>query len=199
MPKPKILDVWQCNLCMEYNALSMEHCGHCHQAKSNLTRLAQIDAKSPAALELQADTGKGAKSGKKGGKQATKRQTASDLEESLYNTWQSLGTRHKLERQFVIHSKRYTTPKKQNPKTYKVDFVIVELALCIEVQGGQWQGGRHQRGAGYAEDRRRVRDLTLMGWTVMEFTTDDIKNRLWQTIEEIKEMVTILEAKGKAA
>lgn len=196
--------VWKCPYCPSekgWNAPSLSHCGDCGEIKP----LAIVLQDAPEWMDERSQkAAKTRKTASKGQKQASKKEAKpskkSKLEEDFFSKWQSQNIGHTMDRQYVIKSKRHFTPVKRQAKTYKVDFCIVGLALCIEIQGGQWSGGRHQRGGGYAEDRRRVRDLTFEGWTVLEYTTDDIQDTTVNaTIAEVNEFVYQLEQRRKAA
>ena len=43
----------------------------------------------------------------------------------------------------------------------------------IEIEGGIWNQGRHNRGYGYAQDVRKYNDYILAGYKLIRFTSDD--------------------------
>lgn len=55
-------------------------------------------------------------------------------------------------------------------RKWRVDFLI-KPSLVIEVEGGSWQMGRHQRATGFTEDCAKYNALTLAGYSVLRFTT----------------------------
>ena len=57
-------------------------------------------------------------------------------------------------------------------RRWRFDFCVPEANLGIEVEGGSWQIGRHQRGKGFADDIAKYNTATLQGWHVLRFTTD---------------------------
>ncbi len=57
-------------------------------------------------------------------------------------------------------------------RRYRSDFAIPAKRLLVEVQGGHWISGRHNRGSGYAQDLVRMNLAQLAGWTVLQYTTD---------------------------
>jgi hypothetical protein len=59
---------------------------------------------------------------------------------------------------------------------WRLDFAWPQIWLGVEIHGGTWARGRHTRGAGFAEDRRKMNAATLMGWRVLEFTGEMIRN-----------------------
>jgi hypothetical protein len=56
------------------------------------------------------------------------------------------------------------------PRKYRADFYIAP-ALLIEVEGGTWSGGRHTRPSGYAEDCAKYNLATILGFSVLHYTT----------------------------
>ena len=47
--------------------------------------------------------------------------------------------------------------------------------LAVEIDGGTWNNGRHTRPAGYAEDCDKLNTAALMGWTVLRFTGEHVR------------------------
>lgn len=49
----------------------------------------------------------------------------------------------------------------------------------IQVQGTkkEYQGGRHNQGKGFIQDREKMNEAQLLGWIVIEVTNEHIKNR----------------------
>lgn len=69
-------------------------------------------------------------------------------------------------------------------KRWRMDLAWPDRKLAIEVHGGIWTGGRHVRGGGFAEDRRKINAAILAGWRVLEFPTDEITSGAALTIIE---------------
>ena len=55
----------------------------------------------------------------------------------------------------------------------RLDFADRRRKLAIEIDGFRWHEGR----AAQTRDRRRDRELRRLGWTVLRFTTDDVRQR----------------------
>ena len=55
-------------------------------------------------------------------------------------------------------------------KDWKMDFVLLEQMIAIEIHGGTWQQGRHNRAQGFAGDREKMNAAQAMGWQVYEFS-----------------------------
>jgi very-short-patch-repair endonuclease len=48
--------------------------------------------------------------------------------------------------------------------------------LAIEINGGAWSRGRHTRGAGYIKDMEKLNMLTELGWRVLQFTPEQVRD-----------------------
>lgn len=55
---------------------------------------------------------------------------------------------------------------------WRFDRAHLSSLIAIEVDGGAWTQGRHTRGAGFAEDCRKINAAMLAGWLVFRFTGD---------------------------
>jgi len=67
-------------------------------------------------------------------------------------------------------------------RKWRFDYAWEEQKLALEVHGGIHPGGRHTRGRGFVEDRAKMNEATLLGWTVLEVTPEHIKSgqlRAW--------------------
>ncbi|ENC6659400.1 hypothetical protein ABKY47_003915 [Aeromonas hydrophila] len=74
--------------------------------------------------------------------------------------------------ELVFHPKR----------KWRLDFVWPANMIALEVHGGIHSGGRHTRGRGFVEDRAKMNEAVLLGWTVIEATPEHIKSgqlRAW--------------------
>lgn len=63
-------------------------------------------------------------------------------------------------RQYAFHPTR----------RYRADFAYVPEKLLIEVQGGVWVSGRHNRASGYEADCRRTCEAMKHGWRILPVT-----------------------------
>lgn len=60
-------------------------------------------------------------------------------------------------------------------RKWRLDYAWEDLKIAIEVHGGNHSNGRHVRGNGFAEDRIKMNHAQLLGWIVIEITTDKLK------------------------
>jgi len=80
-------------------------------------------------------------------------------------------------REYKFHPKR----------KWRFDFAWPHCRIAVEVEGGIWIRGRHNRGAGYAKDTEKYNAAALMGWRVLRFTSASISKG--EALQAIKEAV----------
>ncbi|MFA7819321.1 hypothetical protein [Aeromonas dhakensis] len=74
--------------------------------------------------------------------------------------------------ELVFHPKR----------RWRLDYAWPTHMIAVEIHGGIHSGGRHTRGRGFVEDRAKMNEAALLGWTVIEATPEHIQSgqlRAW--------------------
>lgn len=103
-----------------------------------------------------------------------------------------------LELQFRLELPPELQPQREfkfNPsRKWRFDFAWFEQWFAVEVEGITYDGGRHQRVAGFENDLEKYESAMLHGWTVYRVSKKQINNL--QALETIK---TMLEFKGIAS
>ena len=61
-------------------------------------------------------------------------------------------------------------------RKWRVDFCWPARNIAVEVEGGTWVGGRHNRGAGFEKDCEKYAELALAGFRLFRFTSTMIKD-----------------------
>ncbi|WP_204375187.1 hypothetical protein [Photobacterium swingsii] len=59
-------------------------------------------------------------------------------------------------------------------RMWRMDYAWPDLKIALEVHGGHHANGRHNRGVGFAKDREKMNEAQLLGWLVIEVTSDNI-------------------------
>ena len=59
-------------------------------------------------------------------------------------------------------------------RRWRFDFAIPAKLLAIEIEGGTWTNGRHNRGSGMAADCIKYNTAVLRGWRILRFTTEQV-------------------------
>ena len=81
-----------------------------------------------------------------------------NLEDGLFGEFRLFGLPIP-ERQYMFHAKR----------KWRADFSWPDLKIMVEVQGGLFMGGGHNRGAQIEKDHEKQNTAQKMGWTVFNF------------------------------
>ncbi|HAV5429455.1 TPA: DUF559 domain-containing protein [Acinetobacter baumannii] len=82
-----------------------------------------------------------------------------------------------FEQEYKFHPKR----------KWRADFLITGTKILVEVEGGIWSGGRHTRGKGYIGDMEKYNSAAMMGFTVIRFSTEQVKAGV--AIKQIEQLV----------
>lgn len=56
-------------------------------------------------------------------------------------------------------------------RKYRCDFYLPDYNCIIEIEGGQWSNGRHQRGYGFQADMEKYNLITLAGYRLIRLCT----------------------------
>lgn len=67
-------------------------------------------------------------------------------------------------------------------RKWRFDYAWPVSMIALEIHGGIHSSGRHTRGRGFVEDRTKMNEAALLGWTVLEVTLEHIKTsqlRAW--------------------
>lgn len=71
------------------------------------------------------------------------------------------------------------------PRRWRFDFAWPDKMIAVEVEGGNWIMGRHNRSDGFEKDCEKYNTAALLGWKVLRFTGDMVKDgRAITVIEE---------------
>ena len=92
-------------------------------------------------------------------------------EERFIILWEML-TRIPLQREYVFYPGR----------RWRFDFAHVATRIAVEVNGGVWISGRHNRGQGYINDCEKMFHAAELGWRVFPLTPEQITVDNVQTI-----------------
>lgn len=71
-------------------------------------------------------------------------------------------------------------------RKFRFDFAWPAVHVAVEMEGGIWVGGSHTRGPRYRSDCEKYNLATLAGWRVLRYTTNDIRSRPFQVVQEVR-------------
>lgn len=89
----------------------------------------------------------------------------SDLEKRLLAQIRKRGLPEPL-REFQFDSRR----------GWRFDFAWPGAKLAVEVEGGVWRNGRHNRPLGIQEDMRKYNAAAIQGWLLLRYPENRVKN-----------------------
>ena len=107
-------------------------------------------------------------------------QSPSRLEDRFLLLWKA-AQGPPLEREYRFEPKR----------RWRADFAYLQARCLIEVEGGIWIQGRHNRAAGFNADLEKYLEAGLQGWRVFRFGAEQI------TMKNVERLVReVLTASG---
>jgi very-short-patch-repair endonuclease len=68
---------------------------------------------------------------------------------------------------------------------HRFDFAIPEYKIALEYEGMVYAGGRHVRGKGYTNDCKKYNIAACLGWTVLRYTSDMIRDNPGQILTDV--------------
>lgn len=95
-----------------------------------------------------------------------------------------------LTQHLKVHGIEFEQEFKFHPdRKWRADFLITGHMLLVEVEGGIWNVSRHTTGKGYQADMEKYNAAAMLGYTVLRFSTADVKSG--KAIEQLLGMVMI--------
>lgn len=81
---------------------------------------------------------------------------------------------------FYLRANKLPVPEREyrfHPeRQFRFDFAYPEAKVGVEVEGGVWVQGRHNRGAGFINDLTKYNEAALLGWLVLRVASEHIMN-----------------------
>lgn len=72
------------------------------------------------------------------------------------------------------------------PRRWRFDFAWPSQLVAVELEGGLWNGGRHNRPRGYIADMDKYNAATVAGWRVLRYTGQHLNDNPWGVFEQIR-------------
>jgi very-short-patch-repair endonuclease len=64
---------------------------------------------------------------------------------------------------------------KELKRKFRFDYCYPDVMLAIEIEGGIWINGRHNRASGFIKDIEKYNTACMLGYRVLRFTIQDLK------------------------
>lgn len=115
-------------------------------------------------------------------KRAKAKKGRSHLEAGFVTLWQSM-MRHlpAPEREFHF--------AKSIGRKWRFDFAWPADKVAVEIDGGIFMRGGHNRGVQFTEDCEKLNAAVVLGWRVLRYTTRDMEKRPVQAVEEVASLI----------
>lgn len=76
-------------------------------------------------------------------------------------------------------------------RRWRLDLAWPDRLIYVEVDGGTWIGGRHNRGQGYERDCEKLNAAAVAGWRGLRVTTAMVKDgRALNMVEQLLKVHT---------
>lgn len=66
--------------------------------------------------------------------------------------------------------------KFHDKRKWRLDLCWLDVSIAVEVNGGVWTYGRHNRAATYIEDLYKLNEATRYGFKVFQFITEQVES-----------------------
>ena len=84
-------------------------------------------------------------------------------------------------------------------RKWRFDFAFPQVKVAVEIQGGNFIGGRHNRGGQQAKDFEKLNAAVRLGWSVLQFGTRQMDKPLevaQEVVDAILEIGPLAERTG---
>jgi len=59
-------------------------------------------------------------------------------------------------------------------RRWRFDFFFPEAKLALEIEGGIWVNGRHNRASGFLKDAEKYNEAAIMGYSLLRVTWEQV-------------------------
>lgn len=77
-------------------------------------------------------------------------------------------------------------------RRWRFDMAYPDKLIALEIEGGAWVSGRHCRGKGFIDDRKKYTAAALLGWRILYATPDTFASGA--ALEDVKQALGVKEA-----
>ena len=100
----------------------------------------------------------------------------SALADELAFQLDALGLSYVREHRFAREIPSELSSVIEKPRQWRFDFCFPEQRLAVEVEGGVWSNGRHNRGKGFIADCEKYNAALLLGWRVLRIPSPWVRS-----------------------
>jgi len=103
--------------------------------------------------------------------------TKSHLEQTFDKMWELLSKDAEPVHELRFHPKR----------RWRFDRAFPDEKVAVEIEGGVYMNGRHNRGKGMIDDMDKYNEALLNGWIVLRYSSNHLDNDPAKMVEQIKQ------------
>lgn len=71
-------------------------------------------------------------------------------------------------------------------RKYRFDAANPDKRIAIEIEGGLWIHGRHNRPVGMEQDMAKYNAAVVDGWKVLRYSPETLRTKPWQLIKDVR-------------
>ncbi len=72
-------------------------------------------------------------------------------------------------------------------RKWRFDYAWPELKVALEIEGGIWVRGRHNRGIGMINDMVKYNSAAILGWRILRYTPQNISRSVDDVAQLLQE------------
>lgn len=69
-------------------------------------------------------------------------------------------------------------------RKWRFDYAWPQYKLALEIEGGSWVNGRHNRASGFIADMGKYNQAAFLGWKILRVTPKDVDSGYARTLME---------------
>lgn len=73
-----------------------------------------------------------------------------------------------------------------NGRKFRFDAANPSKKIAIEIEGGIWIAGRHNRPIGMEQDMKKYNAAVVDGWKVLRYSPDTLRKRPYELIRDVR-------------
>ena len=73
-------------------------------------------------------------------------------------------------------------------RRFKFDCANPDKKIAIEIDGGLWIQGRHNRPLGMIQDMEKINAAVVEGWKVLRYSPDALRKAPWKLIADVRKL-----------
>lgn len=81
-------------------------------------------------------------------------------------------------------------------RKWRFDLAWPDQKIALEIEGGVWTGGRHNRGSGFVKDIEKYNRAACLGWRVLRTVPQELRDHPSGVVAFVKSAMLVPLAEG---